>query len=122
MLGRMLDLMVAENVDYLRAHPETPRLYQAKGPDGQPIKYVREDMGIEEWQEIPAIIAQGWGDCEDLASWLAAERIVKDGLSGTKAYLERRHKGGIWLYHVKVRLPNGTEEDPSKMLGMKGAG
>ena len=37
------------------------------------LHYEREPPGQEVWPDIPRIIEAGWGDCEDLACWRAAE-------------------------------------------------
>lgn len=58
----------------------------------------------------------GYGDCEDLAAARVAELRVKAGI---KAVPWLKKKGKIW--HVLVRYPDGTLEDPSRKLGM-GAG
>lgn len=108
-----------------------PRLYDTE------VVYKEEKPGREDWPDIPKIIANGWGDCEDLAAWLAAERRVYDGIAAepvikwkwipTKELVAagyHRHgklpRDGIWLVHCLVRLPDGTIEDPSKALGMGG--
>ena len=53
-----------------------------------------------------------FGDCDDLGPWRAAEWIRK----GVKARaLPIRSEVG---WHIIVKLPNGTIEDPSKVLGM----
>ena len=107
-----------------------PRLYETT------VRYKEEAPGREDWPDIPKIIANGWGDCEDLAAYLAAERRVYDGVAAepiikwkwipTKELLAAGYprgkvpRDGIWLVHCLVRLPNGDIEDPSKVLGMGG--
>lgn len=115
-LGPMLDAMVAINVAYLQTHPQTPRLYQAG------VVYRRERSGIEDWRNIPRILKEKEGDCEDLACYRIAELRVYDGEpDATYAVTMRRRPNGHYLFHIKVkrgaRMGFGYE-DPSLKLGM----
>lgn len=113
----LLDALFAVNVAYLKAHPETPSIY-AVGPNKKPlIHYEQEPLGQEDWQDIPTTIRLGYGDCEDLACWRAAELFVK-GVNARPFFTHKVLPNGSSLYHIKVRLPDGSEEDPSKKLGM----
>lgn len=78
------------------------------------VRYQREPRRIREcWKTIPAVLADGHGDCEDLACWRAAELC----LQGEPAYpYIYRTKSGGW--HVVVRRGDGSLEDPSRALGM----
>lgn len=107
----LLQALAAMNLDYLRLHPETPPLY-ASG-----VRYIREH-GTENWETIPVIIKHGGADCEDLASWRVAE-LLNMGVQADH-YLRARYEGGILKYHILVQLPDGTLEDPSRILGMGG--
>lgn len=83
------------------------------------VVYKAEPPGEEEWPDIPSLYRQGWGDCEDLACARAAElRFV--GI-GAVPCIKHRKIGAITLVHVMVLWPDGTIEDPSKILGMKGS-
>lgn len=77
------------------------------------VKYRRESPDI--WSPPSRVLARGYGDCEDLACWRAAELQ----LAGVPARAEAR-RASRRMWHVIVRHPDGTEEDPSKQLGMKG--
>jgi len=88
-----------------------PPLYQSR------VRYKREPRGREDWQSSRRCVERGTGDCEDLASYLAAcyrlagihaVAMVKDVRPGLK--------------HVVTLLPDGRIEDPSKRLGMSGKG
>ena len=98
------------------------------------VIYKEEPPGREDWDDAPTVAGRGWGDCEDLAAYLAAElrelhdvpaecvikfRYFTPQEVKASGY-PRRPKNGIYLIHVMVRLPNGAIVDPSKMLGMKG--
>lgn len=107
-----------------------PRLYDSG------VRYREEKPGKEDWPDIPKVISQGWGDCEDLAAYRAAELRVYDGIEAEPVikwrwiptwkllragYKKNRlPKDGVWLVHCLVRFPDGSIEDPSKLLGMGG--
>lgn len=110
-IGKLLTGVVASNVSYLRRHPRTPHPYKAG------IRYQREPRGREHWKGIRQIIADGHGDCEDLASYLAAWYIVR-GKCAKIHLVWKRTAGGGRLFHVQVRGPSGRIEDPSRVLGM----
>jgi len=107
-LTAALSGLVAANRVLLRRNRRAPGLY-ASG-----VRYKAEPKGKEKWQTIPQVIAAGCGDCEDLASWRAAE-LQEMGI-GARAEVIRT---GPKMYHAIVRLPNGRIEDPSLKLGMK---
>ncbi len=97
----------------IRRH-QLPPVYKAG------VRYRREkcvdvecSQRFEDWQ-VPSVVMQlGWGDCEDLAAWRAAELR----LQGEKARaVPRSVRPG--LVHIVVRRGNGKIEDPSRILGM----
>lgn len=97
------------SVDAVLLHRGTfPRLYDSG------VVYRREAPRDETWWTVDHVLLNGWGDCEDLACWRAAELRVYDAIPA------RPHV--IWtgprLLHVVVLYPDGTLEDPSKVLGM----
>ena len=100
--------LVAANRILLRRNSRAPKLY------GSGVRYQAEPRGSEKWQTIPQVIAAGRGDCEDLASWRAAE-LQEMGIPA-KAVVIRT---GRRMYHAVVLLPDGRLEDPSRRLGMK---
>ena len=76
------------------------------------VRYGRERMvaGVaEDWQTSARTLARGWGDCEDLACWRAAE------VAGAVPWPVRTPAG----WHIVVRMPDGSVEDPSARLGMR---
>lgn len=106
-----LELLTALNRLWLRFYPKTPSIYSSG------VLYRREGPGREVWQTIPAAIASGYADCEDLACWLAAE-YRESGVSCWPDIKVKRRSNGSILAHVIVRFPDGREEDPSARLGM----
>lgn len=109
-----LEALTRCNVLWLQGHPETPGIYKAG------VRY-RQESNAEAWLDIPHIMELGWGDCEDLAAWRTAE-LRMQGVKA-KCYLQWFHQPeqGFTLYHVQVKLPDGSIEDPSKKLGMRGS-
>ncbi len=99
------------------------------------VIYKEEKPGHEDWPDVIRVLKNGWGDCEDLAAWRAAELrvfgipadpvikwqwIPRDKMIQA-GYPKHLVPGkGVWLVHCLVRYPDGTIEDPSKMLGMGG--
>jgi hypothetical protein len=110
----LLEALIKCNSIYLASNPKTPLLY-ASG-----VRYQREPRGQEEWQDIPTIMKLQRGDCEDLAAWRAAELRTRGVFA--KGHLKWYHSRSalVTLYHVVVKLPDGSIDDPSKRLGMKG--
>lgn len=107
----LLEALTEANVMYLLEHPNTPPILQAG------VRYVREPVGMEEWRGIGEVIRNGEGDCEDLATWLAAAFRVK-GIKAAPFFKWRRLPSGMLMYHIMVRLPGGRVLDPSRQLGM----
>jgi len=129
-LRAALDLLLVADIEFLRAHPNTPRIYNANVvyqreplPDEIKAMYPQctspciAPVHPEEWKTIPFCMEDGQADCEDLASWCCAERIVFDGIAA-KTEFSWRQVGNMFIYHIYVRLPDGSIEDPSKRLGM----
>lgn len=108
----LLRALVAVDLLYLLRHPETPQLYDSG------VVYQEEPPGAEDWQDVPTCLRFGWGDCEDLACWLAAEYQIK-GVNAEPFASSTALEGGVTLYHIRVRLPDGRIEDPSRILGMR---
>lgn len=86
-----------------------PALYSAG------VRYRPEPREV--WRHAGHVLGEGWGDCEDLAAWRAAELRVSgedpDAAVATYKSAPRR-------YHAVVLRGDGTTEDPSRALGMKG--
>jgi hypothetical protein len=107
----LLDALFNINRLWLKKYPKTTRLYSSG------VVYRPEPVGRENWQDIPSVIRQGYGDCEDLACWRAAELVETEGVAARPIYRWRRERG-IAIYHIIVRLPDGSIDDPSRRLGI----
>ena len=109
----MMEALCKINELWLASHPDTPRLYKA------PVRYVAE-VKVENWQDIPNIIEQGEGDCEDLSCWRVAELRHVAGIRARPFITWRQMPNGSLRYHALVKWPDGRIEDPSLALGMRG--
>lgn len=122
-LQRLLSAVQAFDEAFLRRHPLTPALY-ASGvryrPEAEACA-VGADLlacGEERFLSVPEVIAQGAGDCDDLAPWRAAELRVRHGVEAHAVVFCARRHGSARLWHCVVSLPDGRTEDPSAVLGM----
>lgn len=75
--------------------------------------YKREPQ--ESWRNALQVIAEGWGDCEDLAAYRVGWLRVHEA-EPARIILVRT---GPNTLHAKVLRANGRTEDPSIWLGMK---
>jgi hypothetical protein len=76
------------------------------------VRYQREPRGRERWQLAPETYDRGVGDCEDLATWRAAELRLEGVAARPLVY-----RAGPRQLHVIVATEHGYE-DPSRVLGM----
>jgi len=107
-LSAALEGLVATNVVLLRRNRNAPALYESG------VRYRKERPGREKWLTIPQTLRAGFGDCEDLAAWRAAE-LQMLGIPARAVVI----RTGAKMFHAVVRLPGGRIEDPSVKLGMK---
>lgn len=99
------------------------------------VRYKADPPGREDWKDCRAVLRDKHGDCDRLVAWrvgelravgIAAEPVLKWQWVPRDIMLEigypKRYvpKSGVWLVHCLVRWPDGSIEDPSKILGMKG--
>ncbi len=113
--GRVLELLlealIAADIEYLRACPSAPSLYESG------VVYEEEPGERDNWQDIPETIGLGSGDCEDLGCWRIAELRFRANEHAT-ALITWREAGDRTVYHIAVRRADGAIEDPSRLLGM----
>lgn len=135
------------NLRYLDAHPETPRLYDSHVGYVQPDQVTRPPLdpsdlrqlrallthmqqepevqemierilrGVEIFLDVPALYQRGKGDCNELAPVRIAE-LWQAGVDASPHLIKERGLGGGWSYHAAVLHPDGSSEDPSRILGM----
>lgn len=113
-LSIMLHCLYAIDVRYLQDHPDLVPVYRSK------VRYMEEPPGQEDWQDAATCVRMGVADCEDLASWRAAERTVREGRPSKPIYVEQARPDGGMLYHIVVADAQGqVVEDPSHITGMR---
>lgn len=150
----LLEALTQRNQDYLKQRPNTPRLYKSgvkyeipKQFDGEveEVRILREALGRaarkrdvrralelvqmvlggERFRDIGRVIENGGGDCDNLATWRAAE-LRQAGIPARPFMTHREQLGGGTVYHALVLwpampgVPYVTSEDPSLLLGMGG--
>lgn len=84
-----------------------PALYDAG------VRYKTEPREV--WRHALDVVNEGWGDCEDLSAYRAAELRVSGEDPGAAV---RTFQTGHRRYHAVVMRGDGTLEDPSRVLGM----
>lgn len=107
-INAALEGLVGLNVVILRqGRGRIPSVYKAG------VRWKR-DVG-ETWDTVDKVLERGYGDCEDLAAWRAAELRLQ-GVKARAIVRPSRTQGVAW--HAVVLLPSGQVEDPSRKLGM----
>lgn len=106
----LLESLTALDQVWLHDHPLTPSLYESG------VRFVPED-GTEVWPTIPIVLARGWGNCDMLAAWRAAE-LRQRGRTNAVAFPIRSTLDPN-LIHCLVSVDGtlATIEDPSHVLG-----
>ena len=110
-LELLLEALIAADIEYLRACPSAPSLYESG------VVYEEEPGERDNWQDIPETIGLGSGDCEDLGCWRIAELRYRAEEHAT-TLITWREVGTRTVYHIAVRRADGSIEDPSRLLGM----
>ena len=147
-LGWLLEALTQRDQAYLKDHPNTPLLYKsgvvyerpaqfggeceevvalkqalgsrAKEPKlAEILDLIQQVLGGERFRDIGRIIEKGAADCDNVATWRAAE-LRQAGIKASPYITWKRRLDGGSTYHVLVRWPDNTLEDPSLLLGMGG--
>jgi hypothetical protein len=108
-----LELSTRLNEELLRARDSTPSVY------GSGVRYEIEPPGREDWDPADVLLRRGWGDCEDLAAWRAAELRDVGERARADTYVSRERPDGSRVWHAVVVRSDGSVEDPSAHLGMR---
>lgn len=109
-----------ELMDALEAHAWVCQRQLARKPlpplyrSGVRYRRARKE---DTWRTPRQVLERGAGHCPDLACWRVAE-LRLSGEDPHATVMVRR--GGAAMGHVVVRRGDGTQEDPSRILGMKG--
>lgn len=111
-----LRALVISNAYWLQQNPDAPLLYKSGvqyRPEPNAGKY-------EEFASVRECLSRGWGDCDDLAAWRAAEiRVRERRPANILVYWRKNPQNGQTIWHVQVKRPDTGEcEDPSRLLGM----
>jgi hypothetical protein len=109
-----LRALVVSNAYWLKKNPNAPLLYKSG------VRYAPEPNAgkYEEFASAETCLKRGWGDCDDLAAWRAAEIRVREGRpANILVYWRKRDNRTVWHVQVK-RTDTGEVEDPSRLLGM----
>lgn len=129
----ILEALTTVDLIYLSTH-HVPPLYQSGVRYAEETKFLNPSKceRREEFAGIPAVLARGLGDCDDLAPWRCAE-LRRLGYTAKIRIQWKKHPNGK-LFHIvvrrdfnvpdfnpafMVRTPRGVIEDPSRALGMK---
>jgi len=96
-----------------RSGKPLPKLYSSS------VVYQTEPPGYDSFVDMYHTLRAGHGDCAHLAAWRVAE-LQEEGEAASLKVEWRVVPERPKLFHVLVRRGNGTVEDPSRILGMKG--
>jgi len=107
----VLDALVEVARVEIRAGLVPPFPHDIKNADGgNGIRYKLEPAGEEDWKLPHGVLRDGWGDCEDLALWVAAG--LRETGEDPDAYV-RIVRTGRGKLHAIVQRGDGGHEDPS---------
>lgn len=109
----LLNWLVRHDRGWLRQYPDTPKLYESG------VTYVyKDEIDAPVWQDISYSLATKKADCKDFAAWRCAE-LLEAGID-CRPQIQWRNVDGVYRFHALVEYPDGTTEDPSRLLGMEG--
>lgn len=114
-----LRVLAYANLLYLRRAPRTVGVY-ASGVRFRPEP--QQGSGVELYQTIPEVLAQGWGDCDDLAGWRCAELCAQGERADVDLVAVERGGIGPRLWHAVVRRESGAIEDVAELIGARERG
>lgn len=69
--------------------------------------------GWEDFSNPLVVLRRGWGDCNQLCTYLLAQ-LLAAGIPAETSIADWQETGSM---HQQIRLPDGTIEDPSMKLG-----
>lgn len=118
-LQAQLESLVTHNILYLKKHPDLPDISEF------PLQYImkKRPHDVDDWYDIPEVIARGGGDCKDFTAWMVAQyrfRSIADVYPWITDHVHEDPTGNgppVTLYHVRVRVHDQVL-DPSAWFGM----
>lgn len=102
---------------------QVPLIESGKVPDirkaikAGKVKWKPEPPGDEHFDDAKTVLSRGWGDCDDLAPWLAASLRASGEDPDARAFV---YQSGPKRWHAVVESGDGRVLDPSKWAGMGG--
>lgn len=109
----LLNCLVETNLIWFSKGGQCPALYRSG------VVYKAELPGDEHWRAIPHVMRLGYADCKSLAAWRVAELRASVREDARCRYSSKETPTGR-LWHIYVVREDGSEEDPSRILGMTG--
>ena len=133
-LSSLLDSLILADSLYLLSSPNAPALYDAG------LRYEPEELGRDDWRDVPSVLDHRGGDCEDVSCWRVAELRLRYNVPAEQYVTSKLVNSSKWgpftLYHIRVLIPSAYArfavgsvepgphgaliEDPSRNLGMPG--
>lgn len=104
-ISAVLEGLTGFNYAWMTAQGGAPLLYESG------VVYRRERAGNDDWLTAPQLLEKGYGDCEDVATYRAAELRCEGEPARAIAIRTRRGK-----FHAVVQRADGAIEDPSLIL------
>lgn len=112
-LGAALETATRANEGLLA----TGKIPSIKSAIKQGVRWRPEPPGTGEALDLaPTVLRRGWGDCDDLAPWLAAEMRLQGDASARAIAI----RSGKKRWHAIVEDGQGRRYDPSLWAGMRG--
>ncbi len=118
-LQAQMESLITHNLLYFKKHPEIGDIEEF------PLRYVMKPrpQDVDDWWDVPEVIARGAGDCKDFSAWMVAQyryRSMADVYPWITDHVYEDPDGQgppVTLYHVRVRVHEQIL-DPSAYFGM----
>lgn len=116
-LLRLIDVLAESGYQAIREGQNIPPLYHSGiyYKTCVPLNSCQWDT----WKDAVEVARDGHGDCKDLVAYRIAELRARGIAARPLAEIDM-NSAGIPLYHFTLVRADGTKEDPSVLLGMKG--
>jgi hypothetical protein len=94
---------------------DVPDIYEAIDSGSVIWRPEPQKQGFEGFDLPSQVVKRGWGDCDDLAPWLAAQLRDSGDDPDAEAIV---YQSGPERWHAVVQRGNGDVDDPSRWAGM----